>query len=131
MSSEAWWHGIVRKAEDALDRYAADPDVSLTKGERISFKLGYWQALTAAPSPDRAESMGLPSREEIARVIDPAAWEERDDYLRRADKWEAKGRPAVDVLTSRYREKADTIVAPSLAKADALFVLLEGGRADG
>ena len=60
-------------------------------------------------------------REEVARVIDPFNWEERSSYYDRADQWFEKLGVEDHALVGGYRAKAEEIVAPSLAKADALI----------
>ncbi len=66
--------------------------------------------------------------EGVARIIDPAVWDEAEQYRVRADEWFAKGRATPgDCLTDGYREKADAMQAPLLAKAAAIRLLPQGG----
>lgn len=66
--------------------------------------------------------------EGVARIIDPAVWDEAEQYRVRADEWFAKGRTTPgDCLTDGYREKADAMQAPLLAKAAAIRLLSQGG----
>jgi hypothetical protein len=106
MSSE--WVLVPREPTEAM-RAAG----SVAMDARHAREWSVWSAmLTASPSPDRAESVGLPSREEIARVIEP-------------NSWKALGTGLGDSMAHENRRTS------SLRKADAILALPEGGRADG
>ncbi len=77
-------------------------------------------AYTPQPAASRPDVV-----DQVARIIDPFNWGERDQYLVRADEWFAKGRiEPGDALTDGYREKAVHIVQPSLDKARAILAAL-------
>jgi hypothetical protein len=79
-------------------------------GERSIARL-YPETLEALLQAARAEERGKgPTREEVARIIDPPAWETRDRIY-----------SFPDAVT----EWVDRHVAPSLAKADAILALFQ------
>jgi hypothetical protein len=66
-------------------------------------------------------------REEIARIVDPTMWKERARLLERRDEWAARSTPALKLtgvdFVAMYSRDAEDIIAPSLAKADAILAL--------
>lgn len=70
-------------------------------------------------------------REIVARIVDPEAWESRRDRLVLAEEWRGRVGPdhsqqTCDFMSSRRAEEAESLVAPSLAKADATLEHLAG-----
>jgi len=67
--------------------------------------------------------------EDVARIIDPLAWQERERLLVRKAEWE--NRPVIEGVdfVAIYARDADALVAPSLAKAAAIRLLSQGEKA--
>lgn len=102
------------------------PGTCVTRSKYVSAPASLYHqavaALSASPRPAVA-------REEIAALIDPREWEEAESYRVRADEWFAKGRTEPgDCLTDGYRQKANAMQAPLLAKADAIRALIGDAR---
>jgi hypothetical protein len=64
-------------------------------------------------------------REAVARIVDPKAWDEHKDLLRRAKHWRDAGHASGDTLARTYGANAESVITDSLAKADAIIALLD------
>ncbi|MET0439154.1 MAG: hypothetical protein ABW043_16845 [Devosia sp.] len=66
--------------------------------------------------------MTRPTREAVAGMVDPAAWQERVRLLERKKSWE--GREISFDFVALYSRQADEVVADSLAISDQILSLL-------
>jgi hypothetical protein len=113
---ENQWEGPVKKALEWLSR----ADSALGAQRTISPRQRD-EPIFSPPHP--AE------RERIARIIDPHSWKLREKYLKRVIQLE--GEPESlrrTTLLEIDRDLAVNVVAPSLAKADAILSKPEGGE---
>lgn len=121
---EDWDGGPVLLADDQM---VDDPfDWSRCGGECGCVESWCIIAYTPKPTPDRPAPSREGLREEIARVIDPAAWKQREHFLNIIAgnaKMPEKPENAAMYLRSATR-RVDSVVAPSLAKADAILPLI-------
>ncbi|RZI99825.1 MAG: hypothetical protein EON90_09895 [Brevundimonas sp.] len=90
--------------------------------------------LPAHPAPQPVEGI----REKVARIIDPIAFDWRDNFLLQAAEWEARDPKHHSETTRRFmadgkRDKAADCVRPAFAKADAILALQSrtGGLSNG
>jgi hypothetical protein len=61
------------------------------------------------------------TREAVARIIDPIAWNEAEEYRQRAEHWAEQGLGDDHVLVEANRSRAQRVVLNSFIKADALI----------
>lgn len=114
---EALIERIVLALED--DPFVDDNPVVGTTGHDM--RLRHYAALAVEALSSTPESK-TPSREEIARVIDPDIWALRDIDRSRRDDWENGIKAGWGDTT--FEQWSTRGLEPSLAKADAILALL-------
>ena len=98
-------------------QFMANPDHLLA--EAIATEL---DRLTTPPARSYAD-------EDVARIIDPDAWAQRERALTRKKLWERNPTEGMPDFVAIYAAGApEQLVAPSLAKAAAIRLLSQGGR---
>ena len=103
--------GIIGSTLDAEQREA----VLAGKSDTLSIVQAFARHRLASTQPAPA----FP-REEVAKIIDPAAWEQRNRHLTKAGEAEYADH------AHQWFTRADDVVAASLRTADAIAALLQG-----
>lgn len=62
-------------------------------------------------------------REQVAALVAPGAWRERERLLERKAEWESRAATSFDFVTL-YQIQSDEVVADSLSAADAIIPIV-------
>lgn len=100
-------------------------NAAITFGGVLQPKLGK-QAAALLRAPTTPLPLSRESREQIARVIDPAIWDRRDRDACRRDEWDSGLSAGWDKTFEQWVERS---TADSLTKADAILALFKGDDA--